>query len=87
MFVGPQEADCGLGARRTSDLAADKCHPKERKQDPTFRLANELECREREYQHDIDSQGHISKVGRRTTRNGAKACEDGQRDRGTPAGS
>ena len=49
-------------------------------------VTNDLERRENEHQSKIDPKGHISKVGRRTTREGAKTWEDGQRDKGKPTG-
>ena len=49
-------------------------------------ITNDLERREREHQRDIDTAGNISQVGRRTTRDGAKAWEDGQRNKGKPTG-
>ena len=49
-------------------------------------ITNDLERHEQEHQRDIDSAGHISQIGRRTTRSGAKAWEDEQRDKGKPAG-
>lgn len=49
-------------------------------------ITNDLERREQEHQQSIDSEGHIFKVGRSTTRDGAKAWEDEQRDKGKPTG-
>lgn len=49
-------------------------------------ITNDLERREREHQRDIDPAGHITPVGRRTTRDGAKDWEDEQRDKGKPTG-
>ena len=49
-------------------------------------ITDDLERREQEHQRDIDAKGHIFKVGRRTTRDGAKAWEDEQRDKGKPTG-
>ena len=49
-------------------------------------ITDDLERREQEHQRDIDHEGHIFKVGRRSTRDGAKAWEDEQRDKGKPTG-
>ena len=49
-------------------------------------ITNDLDRREREHQRDIDPAGHISQVGRRTTRGGAKAWQDEQRRKGKPTG-
>ena len=49
-------------------------------------ITNDLERREDEHQSKIDPKGHIYKVGRRTTSEGAKAWEDSQRDKGKPTG-
>ena len=49
-------------------------------------ITNDPERREREHQRDIDPAGHITPVGRRTTRDGAKDWEDEQRDKGKPTG-
>ncbi|MDD9980713.1 MAG: hypothetical protein OXU81_05055 [Gammaproteobacteria bacterium] len=49
-------------------------------------ITNDLDRREREHQRDIDSGGHISQVGHRTTLDGAKAWEDEQRRKGKPTG-
>ena len=42
-------------------------------------ITNDLERREQEHQSEIDINGHIVQVGRRTTRDGAKEWEDEQR--------
>lgn len=49
-------------------------------------ITNDLERREQEHQRDIDPAGHISQVGRRTTRGAANDWEDDQRSRGKPTG-
>ena len=49
-------------------------------------ITNDLDRREREHQRDIDPKGHISQVGCRTTRDGAKAWEEEQREKGKPTG-
>ena len=49
-------------------------------------ITNDLDRRAEEHQHEIDSEGHIFQVGRRTTRDGAKSWEDDQRDKGKPTG-
>ena len=49
-------------------------------------ITNDLERREQEHRQDLDPKGHISKVGRATTRDGAKAWEDQQRRKGKPTG-
>lgn len=49
-------------------------------------ITNDLERREQEHQSEIDSKGHITQVGRRTTRDGAEAWEDEQREKGKPTG-
>lgn len=49
-------------------------------------ITNDLERREQEHQQELDPKGHISKVGNKTTRAGAKAWEDAQRKKGKPTG-
>ena len=49
-------------------------------------ISDDLERRESEHQRNIDSKGHIVKVGKRTTREGAKKWEDTQRKKGNPTG-
>lgn len=49
-------------------------------------ITNDLERREQEHQRGLDDRGHIFQVGNRTTREGAKAWEDDQRDKGKPTG-
>lgn len=49
-------------------------------------ITNDLDRREQEHQRDIDPKGHIFQVGGPTTRDGAKAWEDEQRDQGKPTG-
>lgn len=49
-------------------------------------ITNDLDRREGEHQGKIDGKGHITQVGRRTTRGGAKAWEDQQREKGKPTG-
>ncbi len=49
-------------------------------------ITNDLDRREQEHQREIDSDGHIFKIGRRTTQDGAKSWEDDQRDKGKPTG-
>ena len=49
-------------------------------------ITNDLERREQEHQSEIDPNGHITQVGNRTTRTGAKPWEDEQRKKGQPTG-
>ena len=49
-------------------------------------ITNDLDRREQEHQRDIDPKGHIYKVGRQTTKKGAKSWEDEQRRKGKPTG-
>ena len=49
-------------------------------------ITNDLDRREQEHQRDINSEGHISQVGRRTARADAKDWEDEQRSKGKPTG-
>ena len=48
-------------------------------------ITNDLDRREAEHRRDFDlPRGHISKVGRNTTRDAARAWEDRQRASGKP---
>ena len=50
-------------------------------------ITNDLERREGEHQRDYGlPEGHIYKVGNRTTRNAALTWEDEQRHKGKPTG-
>ena len=49
-------------------------------------ITDDLERREQEHERDIDPDGHVFQIGRRTTRDAAKAWEDDQRDKGKPTG-
>lgn len=49
-------------------------------------ITNDLERREQEHQQNLNANGHIFKVGHKTTRGAAKAWEDNQRKKGKPTG-
>ncbi len=60
-----------------------KYHVKDGKKIIRSGITNDLERREREHQREFGDDIHLQKVGNKTTREGAREWEKGQK-RGTP---